>query len=183
MISLYLSLILEGFILLLEDQNDIKFQVTLKRVFYVPGLAQRLFSVPAFSANWQGQKVTSPPVRNQNPFLSAVPANLKNLGLTTNAQDERKAVPVELLHQRLGHTRTNTLLYTSQHHCWTDIVVVMVPEKFCDPCQVVTTRSNNHCKIPQSNPLEPGHTVYMDLLPPISPISLTPATTFKCYLF
>ena len=59
----------------------------------------------------------------------------------------------------------------------------MGPEKFCDPYQVVTTRSNNHCKIPPSNPLEPGHTVYMDLLPPISPISLTPATTFKCYLW
>ena len=59
----------------------------------------------------------------------------------------------------------------------------MGPEKFCDSCQFVTTRSNNHCKIPPSNPLEPGHTVYMDLLPPISPISLTPATTFKCYLW
>ena len=59
----------------------------------------------------------------------------------------------------------------------------MGPEKFCDPCQVVTTRINNHCKTPPSNPLETGHTVYMDLLPPISSISLTPATTFKCYLW
>ena len=105
------------------------------------------------------------------------------MGLTTNAQDEIKAIPIELVHQRLGHTKTNTLLYTSQHHCWADIVVVMGPEKFCDPCQVVTTRSKNHCKIPPSNHLEPGHTVYIDLLPPISPISLTPSTTFKCYLW
>ena len=38
-------------ILLLEVQNGIKFQVTLERVFYVPGLTQRLFSVPALSAH------------------------------------------------------------------------------------------------------------------------------------
>ena len=44
-------------------------------------------------------------------------------------------------------------------------------------------RINNHFKIPPSNLLEPGHTVYMDLLPPISPISLTPAATLKCYLW
>ena len=37
------------FLLLLEDQNAIKFEVTLKRVFYVPGLTQRLLSVPEFS--------------------------------------------------------------------------------------------------------------------------------------
>ena len=39
------------FILLLEDQNGIQFQVNLKRVFYVPGLTQRLLAVPAFSAH------------------------------------------------------------------------------------------------------------------------------------
>ena len=111
-------------ILLLEDQNGIKFQVILKRVFYVPGLTQRLFSVPAFSAHgnsahikngfitlyWQGQKVTRTLVRNKNSFFSAVPANLKNVGLTTNAQYEFKAVTIEIVCQRLGHTRTNTLL-------------------------------------------------------------------------
>ena len=36
---------------LLEDQDGIKFQVTLKRVFYVPGITQIIFSVPAFSAH------------------------------------------------------------------------------------------------------------------------------------
>ena len=97
--------------------------------------------------------------------------------------DAHKPIPIELLHQRLGHTRTNTLLYTSQHRCWADTIAMMSPEKFCDPCQIVTTRSNNRCKIPPSNPLEPGHTVYMDLLPPLSPTGLTPATTFKCYLW
>ena len=60
---------------------------------------------------------------------------------------------------------------------------MMSPEKFCDPCQIVTTRSNNRCKIHPSNPLEPGHTVYMYLSPPLSPSRLTPASTFKCYLW
>ena len=102
------------FLLLLEDQNGIKFEVTLKRVFYVPGLTQRLLSVPALSAlgnsahiengfitlSWQGQKVTCPLVRNKKPFFSAVPVNLKHLGLTTNDKDEHKSVHIELVHQR-----------------------------------------------------------------------------------
>ena len=155
-------------ILNMDDQNGVDFEVTLKRVFYVPGLTQRLLSIPAFSAahgnsahiknsfitlSWHGQKVTCPISKNTNPFFTAVPAQLKHVGLTTNAQDERKALPIELVHQRLGHTKTNTLLYTSQHLCWANVVVVMGPEKLCDPCQVVTTRSNNRCKIPPSNPL------------------------------
>ena len=37
-------------ILSLEDQNGIDFEVTIKRVFYVPGLTKRLLSVPAFSS-------------------------------------------------------------------------------------------------------------------------------------
>ena len=91
-------------LLLLEDQNGIKFQVTLKRVFYLAGLTQRLSSVPEFSSHgnsahiknefitlsWQGQKVACPLVRNNNPCSTAVPYNLKNLGLTTNAKDECK---------------------------------------------------------------------------------------------
>ena len=107
----------------MEDQNGIDFEVTLKRVFYVPGRTQRLLAVPAFSSahgnsahikngfitlSWQGPKVSCPLTRNNNPFFTAVPANLKHVGLTTNAQDERKALPIELIHQRLGHISTNT---------------------------------------------------------------------------
>ena len=128
--------------LALEDQNGIDFQVTLQIVFYVPGLTRGLLSVPEFSSahgnsahiknefitlSWQGQKVSCPLTKNTSPFFTAVPAQLKHVGLTTNAQDERKALPIELIHQRLGHTRTNTLLYTSQHNCWADVVVVMGP--------------------------------------------------------
>ena len=98
-------------------------------------------------------------VKNPKPFFSAVPAHTKKVTVTSNAQDAHKPIPIELLHQRLGHTKTNTLLYTSQNHCWSDATAMMSPEKFCDPCQIVTTRSNNRCKIPPSNPLEPGHTV------------------------
>ena len=93
----------------LQDQNVIDFQVILQRVYYVPGLTQRLLSIPAFSSahgssahikkgfitlSWQGQKVTCPISKNTNPFFTAVPAQLKHVDLTTNAQDERKSLPI-----------------------------------------------------------------------------------------
>ena len=57
----------------------------------------------------------------------------------------------------------------------------MNAEKFCEPCQIVTTRACNCCKIPPSNPLERGHTIYMDILPPIP--GLSSSTTFKFLLW
>ena len=57
----------------------------------------------------------------------------------------------------------------------------MNPEKFCDPCNIVTTCSKNHGNITPSNPLQPDHTVYMDLLPGVP--GLTPATKHKCLLW
>ena len=48
--------------------------------------------------------------KEQQPIFHCSSANLKSVGLTTNAQDERKAMSIELVHQILVHTRTNTLL-------------------------------------------------------------------------
>jgi hypothetical protein len=59
----------------------------------------------------------------------------------------------------------------------------MTAEKFCDPCQVVTTRAKNRSNIQTTDPQEPGHTIYMDIITPTSKEGLTPATTFKCYLW
>ena len=62
-------------------------------------------------------------------------------------------------------------------------MAMMGSEKFCTPCSIVTTQAKNRGKISPSNPLEPGHTVYMDLLPPANRTGLTPATTFSCGLW
>ena len=57
----------------------------------------------------------------------------------------------------------------------------MNAEKYCEPYHIVTTRACNHCKISPSNPMERGHTIYMDILPPIPGLSLS--TTFKFLLW
>ena len=92
-----------------------------------------------------------------------------------------KTIPLETLHNRLGHTRANTIIFTSQNRFWSDLITTMNAERFCEPCQIVTTRARNHCKIPPSNPLERGHTIYMDILPPIP--GLSSSTTFKFLLW
>ena len=110
----------------LEDQNVNPFTVIMKKVLYVPGLTQRLLSIPTFSnygnsvnirkvfitLSFRGRKVRCLMVKNQKPFFSAVPAHTKKVAVTSHPQDSCTPIPIELLHQRLGHTKTNTLLYT-----------------------------------------------------------------------
>ena len=81
----------------LYDQEQNHFNVTLTEVFYVPGLTQRLFSVPKFSLNgnhahihngfitlsFNGKEVQCSILRNSSNFHSASPAMLSKVPSST----------------------------------------------------------------------------------------------------
>ena len=82
-------------ILALEDQNGIDFKVTLKRVFYVPGLTQRLLSVPTFSSahgnsvhikngfitlSWQISKSIMSSYKKHQPIFHCCPCTAQTCG-------------------------------------------------------------------------------------------------------
>ena len=168
-------------ILNLVDKRGKDFTVRLLGVFYVPGLTQRLFSIPKFNKfgntanvkngfmhlSFKGKVVNTPLLKTPKAFFQANMAKSISVPHTNDKIGHYKSIPLETLHNRLGHTRANTIIYTSQNRCWADVITTMNAEKYCEPCQIVTTRAHNRCKISPSNPMERGHTIYMDILPPI----------------
>ena len=84
----------------LEDQNGLPFTVITHKVLYVPGLTQRLFSIPTFSnygnsanirngfitLSFKGRKVRCLMIKNPKPFFSAIPAFTKKVAVTSNPQ-------------------------------------------------------------------------------------------------
>ena len=148
-------------ILKLVDKHGKDFTVRLLDVFYVPGLAQHLFSIPKFNKfgntatvkngfmhlSFKGRVVTTPLLRTPKAFFQAHMEKSIAVPYTNDKIGHYKTIPLETLHNRLGHTRTNTIIYTSQNRCWADVITTMNGEKYCEPCQIVTTRALNHCKI------------------------------------
>ena len=183
-------------LLKLTDTDGDPFTVRLKNVLYVPGLTQRLFSVSQFAQNdntaeivknfiyltFIDRTVTCPLFSASRTAFCTTKAQKKQVTNSRNKVGKFRPVPLETLHQRFGHRRSNTILFASEHRVWADTIAMMAPESFCDPCNVVITRKNNKNKFPSTDPNIAGHTVYMDLLPTFSRQGLTPSTTYACYL-
>ena len=52
-------------------------------------------------------------------------------------------VPMELMHHRMAHTNTKTLLVTREAKMWDDVKVNLTNDTFCSDCQIATIRSKN----------------------------------------
>ena len=48
----------------------------------------------------------------------------------------RKKIVLELLHQRLGHIYTRSLLAGDTANVWEDVEPRIDPDPFCTPCQI-----------------------------------------------
>ena len=95
-----------------------------------------------------------------------------------NKLPARKKIALELLHQRLGHISTRSLLAGDTANIWEDIELRIYPDPFCTSCQISSMNKNARSKIP----LKPKATfkwVLMDIFPSIAPKSLTSDTTFS----
>ena len=93
----------------------------------------------------------------------------------------RKKIALELLHQRLGHRSTRSLLAGDTANVWYNIELRIYPDPFCTSCQISSMNKKAWSKIPL-NPKAPLKRGFMDIIPSTSPKSLTSNTKFSNYL-
>ena len=98
-----------------------------------------------------------------------------------NKLPERKKIALELLHQRLGHRSTRSLLAGYTANVWEDLELKMYPYTFCTSCQISSMDKKARSKIPLK-PKAPFKWVFMDIVPSTAPKSLTSDTTVSNYL-
>ena len=89
----------------------------------------------------------------------------------------KKKVYLGLLHQRLGHRSTRSLLAGDTANIWQDIELRVYPDPFCTSCQISTINKKPRSKS-LSNPKTPFKWLFMGIIPSISPKSFIKDTTF-----
>ena len=60
----------------------------------------------------------------------------------------RKKIDLELLHHRLGHRSTRSLLDGDTTNVWEDVELRIYPEPFCTSCQISSMNKKARSKIP-----------------------------------
>ena len=95
-------------------------------------------------------------------------------------QIPKNKVPLELLHQRLGHRSTKSLLDGDTEFFWQDIELRVDPEPLCISCQISTINKKARPKTPLK-PKTPFKWVFMGIIPSISFKILTKDTNFANY--
>ena len=98
-----------------------------------------------------------------------------------NKFSAKKKIALELLHQRLGHISTSSLLAGDTVNVWEDVELRIDPDPFCTSCQISSMKKKSRSKIPLK-PKAPFKWVFMDIIPSIVPKSLTSDKTFSNYL-
>ena len=93
----------------------------------------------------------------------------------------KKKVSLELLHQRLGHRSTRSILAGYTEVFWQEIQLRVYPEPFCTPYQIFTINKNYISKKPLNLKI-PSKWAFMDIVPAIYSKSLTKDTTFSKYI-
>ena len=93
-------------------------------------------------------------------------------------KSSKKEIALELLHQRLGHRSTRSLISGDTDNVWEDVELRIDPDPFCISCKISSMDKKARSKIP----LKPKATfkwVFMDIIPSAAPKSLTNDTTFS----
>ena len=65
-----------------------------------------------------------------------------------NKLPARKEISLELLHQRLGHRSTRTLLAGDNANVWEDVELRIDSDPFCTSCQISSMNKKAMSKIP-----------------------------------
>ena len=89
----------------------------------------------------------------------------------------RNKIALEILHQRLGHRSTISLLAGYTANVWEDIELIIYPDPFCTSCQISSMNKKAGSKIPLKlkSPFKWG---FMDIIPSTAPKSLIRDTIF-----
>ena len=176
------------------DDNGNTFIATLYNVILSPYLCDRLFSIITlinagnnclfhkgfFTVDFGAEKknaVTLPhSAQRKHVFLGKIKDMSKK-----NKLPERKKIILELLHQRLGHRSTRSLLAGDNYNVWEYVELIIDPDPFCTSCQISSMNKKARSKI-LLNPKAPFKWVFMDIIPSTAPKSLTSDTTFSKYV-
>ena len=106
----------------------------------------------------------------------------KNHGkVKENKLPARNKIALELLHQRLGHISTISLLAGDNANVWEDVDLRIYPDPFCTSCQISSMNKNSRSETPLK-PKAPFKWVFMDIIPSTTPKILTSDTTFSNYI-
>jgi transposase InsO family protein len=192
----------------MQDDTGIPFQATLSEVMYVPGLSRRLFSVTQFAQHGhcaivqqQGTTLLFGPRklpvtipyhtlgRQLASNLSVITPDSANTDSTyhsiptyRNKDQNKKRLPLELLHSRLGHRKCRTLLAASEHNLWEDTTIRMTRKTGCLTCGIATIRSRARNKEPHSGATWAGEYLFLEIQHPLVQPGLTRSTSYAFYL-
>ena len=174
----------------MRDDNGKTFIATLYNVLLAPDLCNRFFIIitlmnsghaclfrKGFYTVYFGQKekntVTLPhSAQRKHAFLGKIKEMSKKRKLPA-----RNKITLELLHQRLGHRSTRSLLAGDTANFWEDVELRIDPDPFCTSCQISSMNKMARSKVPLK-PKSPFKWVFMDVIPSTAPKSLTSDTTF-----
>ena len=98
-----------------------------------------------------------------------------------NKFPSRKKIALELLHQRLGHRSTRSLLAGDTTNVWEDVDLRIDPDPFGTSCQISSMNKKARSKIPLK-PKAPLKWVFMDIIPSTAPKILNSDTNVSNYL-
>ena len=90
---------------------------------------------------------------------------------------KRKKITLELMHQRLGHRSTRSLMDGDTANVWEDAELKIDADPFCTSCKISSMNKKAISKDPL-NPKAPFKWVFMDVIPSTSPKILTNDTNF-----
>ena len=93
----------------------------------------------------------------------------------------RKKIALELLNQILGHISNRSLVSGDTANVREDIELRIDTDPFLTSCQIYSMNKKARSKI-TLKPKAPFKWVFMDIIPPTAPKSLTSDTTFYNYL-
>ena len=98
-----------------------------------------------------------------------------------NKLPARKKISLELLHQRIGHRCTRSLLDGGTSNFWEYVELRIDPDPFYTSCQISSMNKKARSKIPLK-PNAPFKWVFLDMVSSTAPKSLTSDTTFSNYI-
>ena len=177
------------------DNNGETFIATLYNVLLAPDLYDRLFSIitlmnarhtclfhKGFCTVYFGAKednaVTLPhsAVRKHAFVVKSMESSKKN----AKRNPKRKKIALELMHHRLGHRSTRSLMAGDNANVWEDAELKIDADPFCTSCKISSMNKKAISKLPLK-PKAPFKWVFMGVIPSTAPKSLTNDTNFKNY--
>ena len=75
-----------------------------------------------------------------------------------------RKIALELLHQRLGHRSTRSLIAGDTANVWEDAELKIDPDPFCTSCKISSMNKKTGSKLPLK-PKAPFKWVFMDIIP------------------